>query len=168
MVDSNVNGCGGILTQARLKEVLSYDISTGIFTCITGSMTGWMNYGYLHYTIDGVNYKAHRLVFLYITGQFPLGNVDHVNHARKDNRYCNLRDVSTLENNKNLSMNRNNKSSVNGVSWSKSRQRWCVYGSKNNKTVALGRYKVLNEAIDARQKFNIDNGFHENHCLKVA
>lgn len=27
--------------------------------------------------------------------------------------------------------------------WSEPRKRWCVYGSVNNKTVGLGRYKTM-------------------------
>ena len=154
------------ISKDRLIELYSYDEHSGIFTDVKNGtkVDGWENYGYRHVTIDGTNYRLHRLAFMFMTGNLPDNDIDHINHIRDDNRWCNLREVTVADNNKNLSMNRNNKSGVNGVSWNESRKRWCVYASKNNKTVGLGRYKTLEEAIEARAYFDVENGFHYNHC----
>jgi hypothetical protein len=98
------------LTQARLKEVLSYNENTGILAwkvdkrsvkkgTIAGSITN--SDGYVHVGIDGKLYQGHRLAWLYTYGAFPTKVIDHINHNRTDNRINNLRDVSVAENNKN-------------------------------------------------------------------
>ncbi len=154
-----------IITRETLSMLFDYNPITGIFTNISDGkeVSHWKNHGYLHVTICGTNYKLHRLAFVFMNGTMPLTDIDHINHIRDDNRWINLREACVKENNKNLSMNRNNQSGVNGVSWSEARKRWCVYGSVNNKTVGLGRYKDLDEAIAARRKFDIEHNFHTNH-----
>ena len=67
------------LTQDRLKEVLCYCKSTGIFTRAktstggrVGTISGSKNHeGYLAVSIDKKSYKAHRLAFLYMNGVMP-------------------------------------------------------------------------------------------------
>ncbi|WP_428999737.1 HNH endonuclease signature motif containing protein [Stenotrophomonas maltophilia] len=46
-------------------------------------------------------YRQHRLAWLYMTGQWPSGEIDHINHDRSDNRWHNLRDVSHQANQQN-------------------------------------------------------------------
>jgi hypothetical protein len=75
--------------------------------------------GYRHIGVLGKVYSAHRLAFLYMTGKFPLDEVDHKNHERSDNRWSNLREVTRLENSRNRSMHLNNKSGFSGVCWKK-------------------------------------------------
>jgi hypothetical protein len=47
--------------------------------------------GYRVVTLMGKKYFAHDLIWLYQTGQFPTGEVEHINGIRDDNRWCNLR-----------------------------------------------------------------------------
>ena len=46
--------------------------------------------GYRSITIDGREYFAHDLVWLYMTGELPKGEVEHINRNNDDNRWCNL------------------------------------------------------------------------------
>ena len=46
----------------------------------------------------------------------------------------------------------NNSSSCRGVAWDKSRNRWMVTISVNNKTIGLGRFDLLEDAIIARKE----------------
>ncbi len=98
-----------MLTQKRLKEVLDYDRTTGIFRwrkrisirITVGSEAGQRNRGYVLINIDGKRYRAHRLAWLYVTGSFPRYEIDHINGIRDENRFCNLRDVPRLINGQN-------------------------------------------------------------------
>jgi hypothetical protein len=54
--------------------------------------------GYLDTRIGGKTYKLHRLAFLYMEGEFPPDQVDHINTVRSDNRWVNLRKYTQLEN----------------------------------------------------------------------
>lgn len=111
-------------------------------------------------------FRAHRLAFLYMTGKLPKIQIDHEDGNGMNNRWINLRDVTHQENNKNQSINSNNKSGFTGVCWDKSRGKWSVKISINNKTVHGGRFVNKEDAIQKRIELNIEYGFHENHGRK--
>lgn len=96
------------LTQDRLKQVLSYDPASGDFTRIlsvsqakAGARAGCKTAGYLAVRIDGELHYCHRLAWLYMTGKWPQGQIDHINGDKMDNCWCNLRDVSRRINQQN-------------------------------------------------------------------
>lgn len=99
------------LTQARLKELLHYDTETGLFTWLVatnnrrhvGENAGHLNcFGYVQIKVDRVLYRAHRLAWVWMTGNWPqLEQIDHRNGIRDDNRWSNLREVSRTYNNQN-------------------------------------------------------------------
>lgn len=64
--------------------------------------------GYIRIGINGNNYPAHRLAWLYMTGSFPTKQLDHINHIRDDNRWLNMREVDNRENSRNHSISKNN------------------------------------------------------------
>ncbi len=76
-----------MLTQEQLKELLHYDSNTGLFTWRVGRRGMWADLragtlspsGYVSIIIKSKNYSAHRLAFLYMTGNFPINGVDHIN-----------------------------------------------------------------------------------------
>ena len=160
-----------MITQERLKELLDYNIETGIFTrnitvgsrAMKGMIVGSPDKdGYLEVTLNRRKYKLHRLAFLYIEGKFPI-EVEHDNRIKFDNRWCNLIATTRLENQKNLPKQKNNTSGVTGVIWYKLTNRWRASIAVNNKTIYLGYYKDKNDAILAREAANIKYGFHVNH-----
>jgi len=161
-----------LLTQERLKEVLSYDPETGVFTRIrttcpraqAGKVVGSKSdEGYLRVRIDGQLYPLHRLAWLYMDGKFPKGDVDHINHDRTDNRIRNLRVVTPSENMKNQAMRCTNTSGVMGVSWNKRDNKWMAYIWSKGKMKHLGRYSDYFNAVCVRKAAEIRYGFHENH-----
>jgi len=97
------------LTRERLMELVSYDPSTGLFTskvsrppCKIGKVLGSKQAaGYVEFRLDYKSYLAHRLAWFYIHGDWPVGEIDHINQDRTDNRISNLRDVTRSENNRN-------------------------------------------------------------------
>lgn len=98
------------LTSARLREVLHYDTEAGVFTWLVrtgrrvkvGDVAGTTNsHGYIQVSVDGALYTAHRLAFLWMTGERPRDMIDHVNGAKGDNRFANLRPATNAENQQN-------------------------------------------------------------------
>lgn len=99
-----------MLSYNRAAELLRYEPESGLLTwrvargnaVIPGSVAGHRTpNGYLHVTIDGKGYPAHRIAWLLTHGEFPRGMIDHINGVRSDNRIPNLRDVDTCANQQN-------------------------------------------------------------------
>ena len=96
------------MKQKFLKSILHYNKASGFFTWIAAPRRGRSyvgkragvigNHGYLVIGISGKTYLAHRLAWLYVTGEFPKNQVDHKNRKRTDNRWLNLREASYGEN----------------------------------------------------------------------
>ena len=105
------------LTWERLREVLSYDPETGVFTrkidilcgmyrgrtiAKAGDVSGSRGTGgYLFVGVDGRQYYAHRLAWFYMTGEWPKEQVDHKNANRADNKWTNLREADHSLNSQN-------------------------------------------------------------------
>lgn len=147
-----------MLTQSRLKELLEYNPSTGIFTwtfapCVKkkGQVAGNdQERGYIRISVDNQKYRAHRLAFLYMTGEFPLEHVDHINHNKGDNRWANLREVSNSENMQNVLSARSEGSSGHlGVSFNKEKQKFVAVITLNGIKHNLGYFKSADIAGEA-------------------
>jgi hypothetical protein len=142
------------LTAARLRELLSYDPETGVFmrhaadglTRRTGCVN---NRGYLVLTVDRKLYSAHRLAFLYMTSEWPLNEIDHINRDKTDNRWINLRPATHSENHANA-RNRLNKTGFRGVS--RIGKRYAARIFHRRRSISLGLYATPQEASDAYRK----------------
>lgn len=156
-----------MISQERLKDLIDYNADTGEFKRFlkNGARTaGSVNsQGYLHIMLDKKLYKAHRLAWLYTYGDFPDGQIDHVNQDRADNRLSNLRVVDNAENNKNRSICSNNKSGVLGVSYWNKANRWEVKIAENKRNKRLGLFSDFFEAVCARKSAENRLGYHTNH-----
>lgn len=80
-----------MITAERLREVLTYDPATGIFTR-NGRVVGCADRnGFSHVTIDYRCYLASRLAWLYMTGDWPPRKVSYRDHDSTNLRWANLR-----------------------------------------------------------------------------
>lgn len=144
-----------MLTQDRLKQLVTYSPETGEFRwiktrarlAVRGQVAGRVaNTGYIHIGIDGRQYTAHRLAFIYMTGATPEA-VDHVNRTKTDNRWANLRPA-------NRQMNAMNTKKKPGASAYKGvtphGDRWRAKISFGGKTQHLG---IFNAEIDAHTAY---------------
>lgn len=123
------------------------------------------NHGYKYGKVLGVEYLAHRVIWLLHTGSWPADQVDHVNGARSDNRLSNLRAVSRAENAKNKRLRVDNTSGVHGVYWRPRYQKWGARIEVGGKTKHLGYFDDKNAAIDARKRSEAELGYHANHGI---
>ena len=161
-----------MITQKELKELLHYDPETGIFTRlksvssgarkgdIAGHSTG---NGYLQIGIKGRYYRAHRLAWLYMTGEWPKDQIDHINHIRTYNRWVNLREATNQENHKNQTLKSTNTSGVCGVYFRNDTLKWAAFIWVNDKPTNLGSFTDKFEAICARKASENKYGYHANH-----
>jgi len=149
-----------LITQERLKSLLTYDPDTGEFRWAVstsnrtpvGTVANCRDkYGYVVIRVDKKLYKAHRLAWLYEYGVWPAKNIDHINQTPSDNRIANLREADQHENNQNRRVQRNSQSGVTGVSWNKTHNLWQARIYTREGCRSLGWHKSKNDAILARQ-----------------
>jgi hypothetical protein len=152
-----------ILTQTRLHFLFDYSPTTGQFTRKVkiknqpiGTLVGTQGTGgYLRCSVDGEMYSVHRLVWLYVRGVWPTGQIDHINHITSDNRIANLRDVSCAQNHQNRARKTKSASGYLGVTWHKRDKRWQAQIEVNGKTTHLGVFQDLAAAIAARRQAEV-------------
>lgn len=155
-------------SHSELTEALYYNKQFGIFVwrkprkgIVVGSIAGTINpRGYVNLVINRVSYLAHRLAWFYVNGEWPVHNIDHINHRKADNRIINLRDVTQSENLRNRS---GSSGGVIGVTWDKSKSSWSARIIGNGKHCFLGRFKDKDGAIKARKAAEVRYGYHINH-----
>lgn len=137
-----------------LRQILNYDETTGFFTwakprpkiivgCIAGTSC---KKGYIVIKIDGKSHKAHRLAWLYVTGNHPSEQIDHKNRIKSDNRFDNLREANTETNCQNQGIRKNNTSGFQGVHKQKQNNKWCASISVGMKRLHLGYFESAEEA----------------------
>lgn len=140
------------LTQERLREVVAYNAETGEFSRVAprySRPTGTINtVGYLQIYIDGKIYLGHRVAWLYVYGEWPIGCVDHINGNRSDNRIKNLRVGSKAQNLQNQRRPRAGNPYL-GVSLHKHAQKWHARIVVDGNRISLGYYDTPEAARDA-------------------
>lgn len=132
------------LTAERLREVLHYDPESGIVTRLSSKMgkppKPKKKNRYVSFVVDGVTYQVHALIWLYMTGAWPVALIDHKDMDRRNNCWNNLRLATKSQNGANASKKKSNKSGFKNVfkeAWS---GRWKASLMVNRKMISLGRY----------------------------
>lgn len=96
-----------VLSHKELIDSLDYNIDSGIFRWIKptkyhprmiGEIAGCDSTGYILIRINGKKYKAHRLAWFYVYGEWPCGNIDHIDGDPFNNRISNLRIATVSQN----------------------------------------------------------------------
>jgi hypothetical protein len=123
--------------------------------------------GYRHGTFDYNRYLAHRVAWALHHGYWPDDTLDHVNHDRADNRIENLRQVSQSDNMKNMKRHRNNTSGATGVCWYARYQKWIANIKVDGRSLHLGYFADMQDAITARKAAEAQYGFHANHGVEA-
>ncbi len=104
------------------------------------------NCGYRVIRIDGTQYVAHHLIWLYATGKYPIKDLDHIDRNRSNNKISNLREVTRQEQNFNTTV-KQGKSLPIGVTFRSERKKpYHAHIRISNKLIYLGCYKTIKEA----------------------
>lgn len=151
------------LTQGFLLSVLHYDPETGLLTWIdqhyragrdrVGQVAGRLHRsGYVNLKIFGVEYAAHRIAWMMVTGLWPERDLDHIDHNRANNKLANLRAATRRQNMMNRSINKGNQSGVKGVWYSKPRRSWMASISVEAHKSVVELFPSKEEAVAWRRK----------------
>jgi hypothetical protein len=149
------------LSVEQLREMLDYDHSTGQFCWrrrkgvphatnvrYAGKPAGH-HCDRLGYVLLGINrrlYRALRLAWLYVFGEWPDGDLDHINGDGFDNRIGNLRLATSTQNHGNARTPKHNTSGLKGAYWDKRAGRWLAQIKHQRKQHHLGYFDTAEEA----------------------
>lgn len=143
-----------LITADRLRSLLSYDPKNGLFVWISptcarmkiGDLAGCLQQpgGYWKIYVDGRQYFAHRLAFLYMTGEWPKADVDHINGDRADNRWINLREATRSQNCGNVRRHCDSRTGFKGVT--QARGKFQAKITLAGRSVYLGVYATAEAA----------------------
>ena len=131
-----------------LRECFNYDPATGVLVWRVRprkhfeQLSGWVRCnkffagkeagsidkrkGYRHVSVDGQDYKAHRVVWKWMTGVDPHFEVDHKDGDCANNRWLNLRAADYGEQRWNSTVLSTNTTGRRGVIWNKKLKKWQV------------------------------------------
>ena len=161
-------------SQETLQYLFYYNPKTGkLYSRFKGAQHPIGREGYLHTrgyrnnSIKCKEYKTHRLIWMYVTGNDPgdLG-IDHKDRNKSNNRMDNLRLATDKQNAEN--------NSGKGYCWEASSSKWIAYIHHNNKQHKLGRFKNETDAraayVAAKLKYHthLPNDLSEERTLQAA
>jgi hypothetical protein len=164
-----------MLTQEELKQILDYNPETGIFTwkftsrngTQAGSEAGSKKYCSIYgipkcidIYLKGKLYRARKLAWLYVYGEWSYAVIDHENGNPFDNVISNLRLASQSQNNFNQKLRSDNTTGVKGVGYLKSINGYRARIQTNKKPKAkiflIADYPCWEDALDAAKQWITD------------
>lgn len=151
------------LTVDRLRSLLHYDPETGVFTWhetgmgrnlsrVAGGLVD--RRAYVSISIDYRKYRAHRLAWFYVYGEWP-AVIDHIDGNGLNNALSNLRPALRWQNSANSKRSKANVSGVKGVYWEARKARWCARIMVRGKYHYVGSFRDFEDAVKARKKAEI-------------
>lgn len=151
------------VTAEQVRELFDYSPVTGLLRYrkdgagrgghnqVAGAVAGTTaDDGYVVVHIKSKVFLAHRVIWLWMTGEWPQEQVDHENRLRNSNAWHNLREASNRQNHANRT---DNKSGHVGVMWEKARGKWKAYARIDYTMHNIGRYDTVAEAVEARKLY---------------
>jgi hypothetical protein len=115
------------LTAERLRELVDYDPETGNFLWKAEARSGFHGSAVMHrkgelagtarkdgrtvIRIETRTYLAYRLAWLWMTGSWPVFEIDHIDGDATNDRFANLRDASRRTNQQNIRIPQRSKAS---------------------------------------------------------
>lgn len=137
------------ITQETLRRLLDYSPDTGVFVWKTRNIEEFASAkfpirehprwntryagkpagipdrrGYIRIKLFGKRHAAHRLAWLWMNGEMPTLDIDHIDLNKSDNSWSNLRQATRAENTANRPPANNNTTGLKGVHWHKANRKW--------------------------------------------
>jgi hypothetical protein len=158
------------LTAEYVRQILHYDPETGVLrwkerprehfktygswktwnTRYSGDSAGRVHRtGYVLIAIGNIDYLAHRLAWIWMTGEWPKEHIDHINGDSSDNRFLNLREATRSENMRNTRRPSTNTSGHKGVSLNKTTNKWAAGIKLYRKKLHIGYFDNIEDAAAA-------------------
>lgn len=139
------------ISHSELKRLLHYDPETGLWRWLADASSKSHRIGQragckvkqkwgprIVIVIRGKRYRGSRLVWFYMTGEWPALIVDHKNRTTTDDRWNNLRLATGTQNNANCKIRSHNRTSLKGVQ--KHRKRWRALIGNGQNRVVIGSF----------------------------
>ena len=159
---------GGVHDVSLIREYFDYNAQTGALVwkkkpaiaVSAGDLAGNIqpSNGYRYVSFKGYSIRAHRLIWALFYGEWPEGDLDHINGIRSDNRISNLRDAGRCSNAQNERKARKNNKSTGLLGSYKAGNRYRAIIHVDGNPVHLGRFDTAEDAhaayVAAKRKFH--------------
>lgn len=164
-----------MITHKELLSLISYNKITGVVTwkvkpcknmkagVRAGTVCISRKKKYRSIRIQGICKREHCWVSYYVNGVYPETEIDHKDGNGENNKWNNLRHVTSSVNRHNHRKYSHNKSGVTGVFFSKDKNSWCVVFSIEGKQKRIAQRKDFFEACCIRKSLENKNGYSQQH-----
>ena len=145
------------ITAETVRELFDYNPHDGHLRwrvarqkIIKGAIAGYVSTsdGYRYVCFDYNELLAHRIIWFWVTGEWPKCQIDHENRIRDDNRWTNLREATNGQNSRNSSGRRNSTTGIRGIDVRRGKYR--VRINVDGREIVIGRFVKLRDAERAR------------------
>lgn len=146
-----------IPSAARVRELLDYDPKSGLLTWKSdrsniraGTEAGCRKRTYILVSIDDCVYRAHQIIWLWVTGEWPANFIDHRDLDKKNNRWTNLRLANKSQNMANRGPQVNTSSGLKGAHRYRAGEKygkpWQAGIQVMGRSIHLGHFRTAEEA----------------------
>jgi hypothetical protein len=147
------------VTAEQVRELFDYDPEEGRLRWKVarqkinkGDVAGYKSKsdGYWYVGFDYHEFLAHRIIWLWVTGEWPKCQIDHWDRNRSNNKWVNLREATNSQNGRNSSAHRNSSTGVRGIDIRRGKYRVRIHF--DGEEIVIGRYMSLKVAKIARKR----------------
>jgi hypothetical protein len=145
-----------LIELGKLREFLCYDPLSGQFIWLchrgrskygkaAGSIQTKNGKKYWFISIGGRAYRAHRLAWFYMTGQWP-EEIDHIDGDGLNNSWANLRTATRSQNMANARKQKNNSTGYKGVTFNRRTRKFTAKIKSGSRQKYLGEFFTAKDA----------------------
>lgn len=141
------------LTAEQVRNCLDYDPLTGKFRwrvtrgCrYRGSPAGTKSHDRYTIQVEGCRQETSVLAWLHYYGEWPKGEIDHINLDKGDDRIENLRDATISQNEMNKGIRKDNTSGFKGVAFDSRSGKYIAKINVRGEKYPLGYFREAEHA----------------------